>query len=123
MVPNLAYLCKMNSDQAREHLKSATYEGLGQYVATQLRRARRQKKESQAKFAARAGIALRTYKRLETHGLGQMDTFLKALAALDRSQYLFLLFPQDVGAQRNFTLGQKIESLRQRALGEVTKKD
>lgn len=117
MVPNLAHWRAMPPDQAREHLKAATYEDLGQYVATQLRRARRQRKESQAKFAARAGIALRTYKRLETHGFGHMDTFLKALAALDRSQYLFLLFPQEVVAPRNFTLGQKIESIRQRARG------
>lgn len=104
----------MTPEQELSHLKAATDRELCVYLATKIRRARRQRKESQAQLASRAGVALRTYKRLETHGAAQLETFLKVFAALDRSQYLHLLFPSEQQPSRPLSLAQKIDAIRAR---------
>ncbi|MCG8996070.1 helix-turn-helix domain-containing protein [Laribacter hongkongensis] len=83
----------MTPEQENEYLKNASHTDLRGYLAIKIRRERRLHKESQEAFAKRAGIALRTYKRLETEGRGHLDTFLKAIVALEKSRYLQLLFP------------------------------
>jgi len=104
----------MTPEQENQHLRGASYDELCLYLASKIRRARKVRKESQVAFAARAGIALRTYKRLETHGLGHLDTFLKALVALDRGQYLYLLFTPDNPLPKVQSLQERVESIRQR---------
>lgn len=49
--------------------------------------------ESQKAFAERTGVPLRTYKRFESHGRAHLDTFVRALRTLGRTEYLFMLFP------------------------------
>lgn len=104
----------MTPEQENQYLRFASHVELRVYLASKIRRARTLRKESQIAFAARAGIALRTYKRLETHGLGHLDTFLKALIALDRGQYLHLLFTPDNPLPKVQSLQDKLESIRQR---------
>lgn len=105
----------MTPEQENQLLKRASHEELCVYLASKIRRARKQRKESQVVFAARAGIALRTYKRLETHGHGHLETFLKALSALDRCQYLHLLFPFDMPMPRTLSLEDRISKIRDSA--------
>jgi len=104
----------MTIDQEKEHLKSASHSELCKYLAAKIRRARTQRMESQEAFAARAGIALRTYKRLETDGRGHLDTFLKAMIALEYVPYLPLLFPVAPTNTRINTLEGRIAELQEK---------
>lgn len=104
----------MTIDQEKEHLKCASHNELCKYLAAKIRRARTQRMESQEAFAARAGIALRTYKRLETDGRGHLDTFLKAMIALDYVPYLPLLFPVAPVNKRMNTLEGKLAELQEK---------
>ncbi|WP_156455192.1 hypothetical protein [Janthinobacterium sp. B9-8] len=110
----MAYFKKMTPEQESQHLKQASNEELCAYLAAKIRRSRKLRKESQVQFAARAGIALRTYKRLETYGQGHLETFLKALSALDRCHYLNLLFPFDQPKSRALSLEERLEIIRKR---------
>lgn len=101
----------MTPEQESQHLKDAACSELCIYLAAKVRRARHQRGESQTVFAARAGVSLRTYKRFETHGSGQMDTLMKVLVALDRSQYLSLLFPFDAPP---LSLQKRVEAIQRR---------
>jgi len=74
------------------------------YLADEVRRTRRAAKMSQAKLAERAGIPLRTYKRFEAEGQGSMETLVGALHALERSRYLFMLFPHDAPPRKKLVL-------------------
>ncbi|WP_373459703.1 helix-turn-helix domain-containing protein [Cupriavidus necator] len=79
-------------------------------------RVRRERKKaglSQAEFAASAGIALRTYKRFETHGQGTLETFLRALRTLGHARNLYLLFPQPL-PPRKPSLEERIEAIARR---------
>ncbi|WP_440030613.1 helix-turn-helix domain-containing protein [Chromobacterium amazonense] len=71
-------------NNAMEYLKAASHEEICGYLASKIRRERTQRKESQEAFAKRAGVALRTFKRLEIDGRGHLDTFVKVLKALDK---------------------------------------
>ena|SRR5215469_13417195 len=82
------------------------------YLATKVRVIRRRERESQEEFAARAGIPLRTYKRFETHGRGSLETFIQILRAIDRTHYLFMLFPQPGPANVKPSLQQRLDQLR-----------
>lgn len=104
----------MTPEQENQYLKHSSHTELCAYLASKIRRARRLTKESQVEFAARAGVALRTYKRLETHGQGHLDTFLKVLVALDRGQYLHFLFPFENQPERILSLEDRIEAIRKR---------
>lgn len=83
----------MTPEQEQEFLKAAPHDEICGYLASKIRRERTQRKESQEAFAKRAGVALRTFKRLEIDGRGHLDTFVKVLKALDKGHYLQLLFP------------------------------
>lgn len=53
-------------------------------------------------LAAQAGVPLRTYKRFESHGKANLETFVQVLHALGRTQYLFMLFPGPVATKVSF---------------------
>lgn len=67
---------------------------------------------SQAAFAEQAGIPLRTYKRFETHGQANLETFVRVLQALGQARYLYLLFPQPLPPK--LTLEARIEVIAAR---------
>lgn len=83
----------MSPEQLVEVLKLWPEGEVCKYLATEVRRARVDAGDSQRDFAARAGIPLRTYKRFETHGHANLETFLRALKTIGRIQHLYLLFP------------------------------
>ncbi|AQV93194.1 XRE family transcriptional regulator [Cupriavidus necator] len=85
----------MSVDRELEQLKGWSEAEVRQYLAAKVRKMRRDKKLSQEAFAERIGVALRTYKRFESHGNGTLETFVKALKGIDRVHYLFMLFPQE----------------------------
>jgi transcriptional regulator with XRE-family HTH domain len=71
---------------------------------------------SQAAFADLAGIPLRTYKRFESHGKANLETFVAALRALERTQYLVTLFPADARMPVSPTLEETLRITRARRL-------
>jgi transcriptional regulator with XRE-family HTH domain len=83
----------MTPEQELIWLRTQRADGLARYIGTRAKQARRERQETQAAFAARAGIPLRTYKRLESQGQGSLETFLKVLIALERGHYLHVVFP------------------------------
>lgn len=83
-----------------------------QYLASKVRRERRLRRLSQAAFAEQAGIPLRTYKRFETHGQANLETFVRVLQALGQARYLYLLFPQPLPPK--LTLEARIEVIAAR---------
>lgn len=50
---------------------------------------------SQADFAERCGVALRTYKRFELKGCDSLTIFLRIVAGFDRTAGLETLFPAE----------------------------
>ena len=103
----------MTPEQEFALLQTLDETGLCGYVAMRVRRERRKAGLSQAEFAAAAGVALRTYKRFETHGQGTLETFLRALKALGQTRNLFLLFPQPLPT-RKLSLEERIEAIARR---------
>lgn len=101
----------MTPEQERDYLKTAPHAELGTYLAAKVRRARLHGKETQESFAERAGIALRTYTRFELYGQGTLETFLRALTAIGRNQYLFMLFPGEAPPSKP-TLAERVEKMR-----------
>lgn len=71
-------------------------------------------------FAARAGIALRTYKRFESEGQASLETFLRVLTALERTHSLQLLFPAPPPPKPP-TLIEKVAALAAKARGRTPK--
>lgn len=64
---------------------------------------------SQVQMAARAAVALRTYKRFESDGKANLETFVQVLSALGRTQYLFMLFPAPIAKRP--TLDERLKQL------------
>lgn len=83
----------MTPEQLRDNLRLWPEDEVCRYIASQVRQGRLAARESQRDFAERAGVPLRTYKRFETHGRAHLDTFIRALRTLGRTEYLFMLFP------------------------------
>ena len=88
-------------------------------LAARVRRARLDVGESQAEFAARAGIPLRTYKRFEAKGSATLENFIRILRTLGRAQYLVLVFPAALPLARP-TLDDRVRGIRFRAARERT---
>lgn len=86
----------MDLNREHEYLRSCSNTEACHYLATKVRQWRRSERLSQVELAARAEVPLRTYKRFETHGKANLETFIQVLRALGRTQYLFLLFPSPV---------------------------
>jgi transcriptional regulator with XRE-family HTH domain len=88
----------MNAEQEAFALRDWPEQAVCKILASKVRKARQDFGESQAEFAARAGIPLRTYKRFELHGKGTLEGFIRVLRTLGRTQYLFMLFPSPLPA-------------------------
>lgn len=84
----------MDADRELALLKTWSEVEVCVYLAAKIRRVRRSRKESQEVFAERIGVPLRTYKRFEAHGKGTLETFVRALKGIERTHYVFMLFPQ-----------------------------
>jgi len=106
----------MTPEQEVEYLRTASYLQLSVYVASKIRKGRQLRNESQADFARRAGISLSTYKRFEAHGQGHLETFAKALIALDQSRYLHLLFPGEGAGSRHLSPLLRIQEIQENLL-------
>ncbi|BAL23714.1 hypothetical protein AZKH_1392 [Azoarcus sp. KH32C] len=83
----------MDADRELALLKTWSDVQVCEYLAAKIRRVRRSRKESQEVFAERIGVPLRTYKRFEAHGKGTLETFVRALKGIERTHYMFMLFP------------------------------
>ena len=90
----------MTPEEEYAFLRQCTHDEVCSYLATKIRRARRQGKESQEVFARRVSVPLRTYKRFEAHGKASLETFIQILRAVGRAQYLLMLFPQPAPTTR-----------------------
>ncbi|MDM0018003.1 helix-turn-helix domain-containing protein [Variovorax saccharolyticus] len=104
----------MTSEAEMLLLRGWSPEEVCNYLATKVRAIRKRTHESQEEFALRAGVPLRTYKRFETHGKGSLETFVQVLRAIDRTHYLFMLFPQPGPGPLNVkpSLEQRLSQLR-----------
>jgi len=106
----------MNTEQLLSNLRIWPEEQVCGYLATEIRRCRQELGLSQREFADFAGIPLRTYKRFETHGRGHLETFIRSLRVLGRTEYLFTLFPAREQPLKQPTIEERIRQLRRRAL-------
>lgn len=104
----------MTPEQEAEALRDWPEPKVCRHLAAKVRRARQAGDESQAEFAARAGIALRTYKRFELTGKATLENFIQILRALGRTRHLALLFPSALPPPSP-TLSDKVSALRVRA--------
>jgi DNA-binding XRE family transcriptional regulator len=104
----------MNPEEELDRLKSWTCTEVCHYLAMKVRRHRRDAGMSQAEFAKQAGIPLRTYKRFESHGKANLETFIEVLRAMERTQYLFMLFPAPVRVAVTPSLEDKLRAVRVR---------
>ena len=85
----------MSLDPSREHeyLRACSNAEACRYLGMKVRKWRQTEGLSQVHLAARAEVPIRTYKRFESHGKANLETFVQVLHALGRTQYLFMLFP------------------------------
>lgn len=97
-------------------LTSITNEKVCSFLASQIRSERLRQGFSQATMAERAGIPLRTYKRIESNGMGSIQNLIIILRALERIMALKLLFPLPNITPRTTIIGrvQKIAENFQR---------
>lgn len=102
----------MDPNREHEYLRFCSNKEACQFLATKVRQWRRNEGISQADLAARAEVPLRTYKRFETHGKANLETFIQVLRALGRTQYLFMLFPSGTPAKVKPTLDERLKQLR-----------
>jgi transcriptional regulator with XRE-family HTH domain len=110
----------MTPEQELEALKDWPEPQVCRLLATRVRRARVAGGESQAEFAERAGVPLRTYKRFELDGKAMLLTFIQILRALGRTQYLTLVFPSPLPPPRP-TMETKLNRARARRLLEMAR--
>jgi DNA-binding XRE family transcriptional regulator len=83
----------MDINREREYLQTCSNVETCHYLATKVRQWRRTEGLTQVQLAAKAEVPIRTYKRFETYGKANLETFVQVLRALGRTQYLFMLFP------------------------------
>ena len=92
----------IDPNREHEYLRGCSNVDVCRYLATKVRRWRRTEGLSQVELATRAEVPLRTFKRFESHGKANLETFIQVLRALGRTQYLFMLFPVPVTNKPNF---------------------
>jgi len=92
----------LDPNREYEYLRACSNAEACQYLGMKVRKWRQTEGLSQVQLAARAEVPLRTYKRFESHGKANLETFLQVLNALGRTQYLFMLFPVPVSAKPSF---------------------
>ena len=93
---------KVDLNREHEYLRGCTNEAACQYLGLKVRQWRRTEGLSQVELAARANVPLRTYKRFESHGKANLQTFIQVLRTLGRTQYLFMLFPVPLSNKPSF---------------------
>lgn len=74
-------------------LNSITNDKVCSFLASQIRAERLRLGYSQAMMAEKSGIPLRTYKRIESNGMGSIQNFIIILRTFERIMALKLLFP------------------------------
>ncbi|AEA59789.1 helix-turn-helix domain-containing protein [Burkholderia gladioli] len=84
----------MTPEQQLDFLQSANERDIAKYLATRVRGERVRAGFSQAAFAEKAGVALRTYKRFELHGVGSIETLARIFMAMGHARGFYTLFPQ-----------------------------
>lgn len=92
----------MDLERERQYLHGCSNVEACHYLGTKVRQWRRSEGLTQAQLAAQAQVPLRTFKRFETHGKANLETFVQVLRALGRTQYLFMLFPAPVVQKPTF---------------------
>jgi len=112
----------MTPEQEQAYLKTASHEDVCRYLASKIRRERMLRRESQEALTQRAGVALRTFKRLETNGRGHLDTFVKVLKALDKGHYLQLLFPIPSGSPNTSAWDVRLAALKEKQRLRIEKR-
>jgi transcriptional regulator with XRE-family HTH domain len=101
----------MDLDREHEYLRTCSNVEACHYLATKVRQWRRTEGLTQAQLAALAEVPLRTYKRFETHGRANLETFIQVLKALGRTQYLFMLFPAPLLAKKS-SVEERLKQLK-----------
>lgn len=104
----------MTPEEEFSHLRVWSYSEVCSFLASKVRNIRRQSKDSQEAFAPKAGISLRTYKRFESHGKANLETFVQVLRAVGRTGYLFMLFPATPPTKINPSLDERLRQLKQK---------
>lgn len=102
----------MNHEDEVVLLRRWTTDEVCGYLGSKVRGVRQKAHESQEQFAKRAGIPLRTYKRFETHGKASLETFIQVLRAIERTPYLFMLFPQSMMPTVKEPMEERLRKLR-----------
>ena len=105
---------QLTSERELERLRSWTCSEVCHYLAMKVRQQRRDGQLSQAEFAHQAGIPLRTYKRFESGGRANLETFIQVLRVMERTHYLFMLFPATPLAAASLSLEDKLRTARAR---------
>ena len=82
-----------DQDNKRPYLAESTVEELGRLLADRMRAERIRRNFTQAAIAKSAGLALRTYRRLEATGQGSIGNLLAVLKAMDRTPVVAMFFP------------------------------
>lgn len=121
MVPKLAHNMWMSDDELVIRLRACPINEVCHYLAMRVRRYRQDEQLSQVEFAREAGIPLRTYKRFESHGKATLETFIEVLRAMDRTQYVFTLFPSPA-PRPSISLEDRLRSLKVKGKGAVDRR-
>lgn len=83
----------MTPEQELEALRTWADHDIGKLLASRVRQLRQEAGQSQETLSLLANVPLRTFKRFETDGKANLETFIRVLRALNRVQYLHLLLP------------------------------
>ncbi|MDP1678911.1 MAG: helix-turn-helix transcriptional regulator [Candidatus Nitrotoga sp.] len=81
-------------------LISASNNEVCSFLASRIRSERLHQGYSQSTMADKAGIALRTYKRIELTGTGTIQNLIVILRTLERIRAIELLFPLSIKEPR-----------------------
>ncbi|MEN8512658.1 helix-turn-helix transcriptional regulator [Burkholderia sp. RS02] len=100
----------MTPEQQLEFLQSASERDIGKYVAMRVRGERVRGGFTQAAFAEKAGVALRTYKRFELSGVGSIETLARILMAMGHARGFYTLFPQPKPAAQ-LTVVERVQAM------------
>ncbi|MFA8361773.1 hypothetical protein ACEPT7_28275 [Burkholderia ubonensis] len=111
----------MTPEQQLEFLARATEAEIAKYLGTQTRRERVRNRLSQAAFAEKAGIPLRTYKRFELTGAGTIETLVRVMRAMEHARGFFTLFPAPPAPTRPTVL-ERAKSLERAMVGQTQRK-
>ncbi|MFP3559261.1 helix-turn-helix transcriptional regulator [Paraburkholderia sp. SIMBA_049] len=106
----------MTPEQQLDFLQSANERDIGRYLAMRVRGERVRAGYSQSAFAEKAGVALRTYKRFELHGVGSIETLSRILMAMGHARGFYTLFPHPKPIVKP-TLVERVRSMSETAGG------